>query len=109
MIKASSDLQDLRRKIYIKAKAEPSWRFWGIYVHVFKMETLLEAYKMAKKNNGAPGSDGVTFETIERQGLDAFLKQIQSELIERTYTPLRAKRQEISGSPWLSVESISRR
>jgi len=61
MIKASSDLQDLRRKIYIKAKAEPSWRFWGIYVHVFKMETLLEAYKMAKKNNGAPGSDGVTF------------------------------------------------
>ena len=95
MIKASSNLQDLRRKIYIKAKEEPSWRFWGIYVHVFKMETLLEAYTMAKKNNGAPGSDGVTFEVIERQGLDAFLKQIQSELIERTYTPLRAKRQEI--------------
>jgi RNA-directed DNA polymerase len=59
------------------------------------METLLEAYTMAKKNNGAPGSDGVTFEVIERQGLDAFLKQIQSELIERTYTPLKAKRQEI--------------
>jgi RNA-directed DNA polymerase len=59
------------------------------------METLLEAYTMAKKNNGAPGSDSVTFEVIERQGLDAFLKQIQSELIERTYTPLKAKRQEI--------------
>jgi len=95
MIKASSNLQDLRRKIYIKAKAEPSWRFWGIYVHVFKMETLLEAYTMAKKNNGAPGSDGVTFEVIERQGLDTFLRQIQSELIERTYTPLKSKRQEI--------------
>ncbi len=95
MIKASSNLQDLRRKIYNKAKDEPSWRFWGIYVHVFKMETLLEAYTMAKNNNGAPGSDGVTFEVIERQGLDAFLKQIQLELIERTYTPLKSKRQEI--------------
>jgi RNA-directed DNA polymerase len=59
------------------------------------METLLEAYTMAKNNNGAPGSDGVTFEVIERQGLDAFLKQIQLELIERTYTPLKSKRQEI--------------
>jgi hypothetical protein len=33
-------LQDLRRRIYVKAKAEPSWRFWGLYVHVCKMETL---------------------------------------------------------------------
>ena len=72
MIKTSSNWQDLRRKISIKAKAEPSWRFWGIYGHVFKMETLLEAYTMAKKNNGAPGSDGVTFEAIER-GVDLFV------------------------------------
>src|SRR5271166_3653399 len=27
MIKASIDLQDLRRRIYVKVKAEPSWRF----------------------------------------------------------------------------------
>ena len=38
MIKASIDLQDLRRRIYVKAKAEPSWRFWGLYVHVCKEE-----------------------------------------------------------------------
>ena len=40
MIKASNDLQDLRRRLYVKAKAETSWRFWGLYVHVCKMETL---------------------------------------------------------------------
>lgn len=30
MTKASIDLLDLRRRIYVKAKAEPSWRF-GVY------------------------------------------------------------------------------
>jgi RNA-directed DNA polymerase len=50
---------------------------------------------MAKKNNGAPGVDGVTFEAIEAQGVENFLDQIRDELIERTYVPLRARRQEI--------------
>ena len=95
MIKASGSLQDLRRGIYVKAKAEPSWRFWGLYVHVCKMETLREAYALARKNNGAPGIDGVTFEAIEAQGVEAFLTQIQGELLKRTYVPLRARRQEI--------------
>ena len=95
MIKASSSLQDLRRGIYVKAKAEPSWRFWGLYVHICNGETLREAYALAKKNNGAPGIDGVTFEAIETQGVEAFLAQIQEELLERTYVPLRSRRQEI--------------
>ncbi|MEM5332165.1 group II intron reverse transcriptase/maturase [Paraburkholderia sp. JHI2823] len=95
MTKASSSLQDLRRGIYVKAKAEPSWRFWGLYVHVCKMETLCEAYALARKNNGAPGIDGVTFVAIEAQGVVGFLAQIQDELTGRTYRPLRARRQEI--------------
>lgn len=95
MTKASGSLQDLRRGIYVKAKAEPSWRFWGLYVHVCKMETLREAYALAKQNNGAPGSDGVTFEAIEAQEVEDFLKQIQGELLTRTYVPLRPRRQEI--------------
>ena len=60
MTKAPSNLQDLRRNLYVKAKAEPTWRFWGLYVHVCKTETLYEAYERARSNNGAPGIDGVT-------------------------------------------------
>src|SRR5216683_3006519 len=95
MTKASIDLQDLRRRIYVKAKAEPSWRFWGLYVHVCKMETLRAAYEMAKQNDGAPGVDGVTFEAIEAQGVEALLEQLRNELTEHTYQPLPARRQEI--------------
>ena len=69
MTKAPIGLQELRRRIYRKAKAEPAWRFWGLYVHVCKLETLREAYRLAKNNNGAPGMDGVTFEASRPQGL----------------------------------------
>jgi len=88
-------LQDLRRRIYIKAKAEKSWRFWGLYVHVCKMETLKEAYQLAKKNDGAPGIDGVTFEAIEESGEEEFLLHIREELLSGTYRPARNRMKEI--------------
>jgi RNA-directed DNA polymerase len=96
MIKAPISLQDLRRSLYIKAKAEPAWRFWGLYVHVCKTETLYEAYQMAKRNDGAPGIDGVTFEAIEESGVEGFLKQIQGELVTNTYRPMQARKKEIA-------------
>src|SRR5580658_4876222 len=95
MIKAPISLQDLRRRIYVKAKTESSWRFWGLYVHVCKVETLSEAYQMAKKNNGAPGMDGVTFEAIEEGGVEKFLQQIRDELVTNTYRPTPVRRKEI--------------
>ena len=95
MTKAPISLQDLRRSLYVKAKAEPTWRFWGLYVHVCKMETLQEAYRMAKSNDGAPGIDGVTFEAIEESGVESFLKQIQDELVNHTYRPMPARKKEI--------------
>jgi RNA-directed DNA polymerase len=95
MTKAPISLQDLRRSLYVKAKAEPTGRFWGLYVHICKMETLQEAYQMAERNNGAPGIDGVTFQAIEESGRESFLKQIQEELVTHTYRPGRVRKKEI--------------
>ena len=72
MTKTPINLQDLRRRLYIKAKTEPSWRFWGLYVHVCKRETLHEAYLSAKANDGAPGVDGVTFAAVEAGGVQEY-------------------------------------
>ncbi len=95
MIKAPVSLQDLRRRLYVKAKAEPSWRFWGLYVHVCKRETLREAYQLAKSNGGAPGIDGVTFEAIEAEGTEGFLDRLGEELEQQSYRPQRARKVEI--------------
>jgi RNA-directed DNA polymerase len=62
------------------------------------METLRQAYALAKQNDGAPGVDGVTFEAIEAieaQGVEAFIEQIKDELVQRTYKPLPARKKEI--------------
>ena len=95
MTKTPIDLQELRKKIYAKAKAETSWRFWGLHVHVCKLETLRAAYSMAKQNEGSPGIDGVTFEGIEQRGVERFLGELRDELVSGTYRPQRNRRQEI--------------
>src|SRR5258707_4739941 len=107
MIKTPIKLQDLRKRIYIKAKAEPAWRFWGLYVHICKMETLHEAYRMAESNDAAPGIDGVTFEAIRQSGVESFLIQIQDELITNTYRPLRVRRKEIPKDGGTKVRVLS--
>src|SRR5713226_3365209 len=107
MTKAPISLQDLRRSLYVKAKAEPTWRFWGLYIHVCKMETLQEAYQMAKSNHGAPGIDGVTFEAIEESGVESFLKQIREELVTNTYRPMRARKKEIPKDGGKKVRVLS--
>ena len=92
MTKTPITLQDLRRRLYVKAKAEPSWRFWGLYTHVCKPETLRAAYELAKQNDGAPGTDGVTFEAIEVDGVERFLDQLREELVQRSYRPQRPRK-----------------
>jgi RNA-directed DNA polymerase len=107
MTTTPGSLQDLRKSRYIKAKAEPTWRFWGLYDHVCKQETLWEAYAMAKKNEGAPGIDGVTFETIEAGGVESFLQQIRDELVTNTYQPMRVRKMEIPKEGGTKVRILS--
>ena len=87
MIKAPVILQDLRRRIYQKAKSEKIHRFWGLFVHIAKIETLSEAYRIAKRNAGIPGIDNQSFDDIEAMGVTAFLMEIQTELTTGKYKP----------------------
>lgn len=88
MTRTSIELQELRDRIGEKAKADPHHRFWGLYTHVWKLNVLGEAYRLAKANDGAPGIDGETFEEIEAKGLEQWLLDLSRELREKTYRPL---------------------
>jgi RNA-directed DNA polymerase len=91
MTTTSIGVQDLRTRIGAKAKTEPQHRFWGLYTHVWKLDVLREAYRLAKENDGAPGVDGVTFAQVEAKGVEDLLEDLSRELREQTYCPLPSR------------------
>ena len=88
-------LASLRENLSEKAKREPNYRFFSLYGHILRPETLECAYRMARANGGAAGVDGVTFEDIEESegGVGASLAEIAGELRDKTYkaSPVRRR------------------
>jgi RNA-directed DNA polymerase len=77
----------LQRKLYCKAKAQPAFRFYGLYDKISRDDILRHAYGLARANAGAPGVDGMSFEQIEAQGLEVWLAGLREELVLKTYRP----------------------
>src|SRR5271169_4490167 len=82
----------LQRKLYCKAKAEPTFRFYLLYDKICREDILGHAYRLARANAGAPGVDGVTFAQIEAEGLDAWLASLREDLISKTYQSAPVRR-----------------
>src|ERR1700688_624293 len=95
MTKPPINLQDLRRRIYRKAEADKTHHFWCLFVRSAKIEALEETYRAAKRNGGAPGVDGQTFEDIEQAGRAAFLAAIRDALETGRYKPMPNRRVDI--------------
>jgi hypothetical protein len=63
-LETPSKIRMLQRKLYLKAKAEPNYRFYLRYDKIYREDVFAHAYELVKANQGAPGVDGQTFEQI---------------------------------------------
>jgi RNA-directed DNA polymerase len=85
-------IRTLQRKLYLKAKAEPAFRFYLLYDKIHRADILSHAYALACSNGGAPGVDGITFEKIETDGLEGWLAGLRDDLVAKTYKPQPVRR-----------------
>jgi len=79
----------LRQKLYVKAKREPTFRFYTLYDRIYRRDVLWAAWAQVADNDGAPGVDGVTIEHIVNSpgGPELLIETLHQELRTKTYRP----------------------
>lgn len=79
-------LQELRQKLGQKAKQQKRYRFYSLYALVCRRDVLQAAFAAVRRNDGAPGVDGISLEQITAtpENEAAFLDGIERGLKEKT-------------------------
>jgi group II intron reverse transcriptase/maturase len=80
-------VRKLQTSLQAKAKAEPAFRFYALWDKVCRVDVLEEAYRACRRNGGAPGCDGITFDQTAAQGLERWLEELRQELRAGGYRP----------------------
>src|SRR5678816_413548 len=71
-------IRTLQRKLYLKAKAEPAFRFYLLYYKIHRADILSHAYALARSNGGAPRVE--------------WLAGLRGDRVAKTYRPAAVRR-----------------
>ena len=85
-------VQELQRKLYLKAKSEVNFRFYALYDKIYRRDFLRKAWRRVKENRGVGGIDGIEITDIEESGVEEFLIKIGEELRSEQYRPQPLRR-----------------
>lgn len=85
-------VEKLQKSLHAKAKSEASYRFYSLWDKIHREDVVAEAYARCRRNGGAAGIDGESFEDIESCGRGRWLANLQQELREHRYAPAPLRR-----------------
>lgn len=91
-LRTPETLRKLQRTLYVKAKREPTYRFYTLYDKLYRKDVLTHAYALCRSNRGAPGVDGQTFDDIEAYGRERWLGELHEEVRTGRYKPMPVRR-----------------
>ena len=92
--KLPEKLSRLRRKLYLKAKREPKFRFYALYDRICRKDVLWAAWEQVRRNGGAPGVDGVTIDQVvnAEDGPDRLVEELHEALRTKACKPQPVRR-----------------
>jgi len=81
----------LQRKLYLKAKHQPTFRFYSLYDKVYRSDVLQRAYALVRQNKGSPGIDGETrplgIPCIKDRIVQMAVKRVIEPIFEADFSP----------------------
>jgi len=88
-------VRQLQERLWAAAKRAPGRRFHALYDHIWRPDTLQEAWRRVRSKQGAAGVDGQRIAEIEQGGVESFLEALGTALREKQYRPEVVRRRYI--------------
>ena len=93
-------VRKLQRALYVKAKANPAYRFYTLYDKICRKDVLEEAWSRCRANGGSSGVDGQSFAGIEFKGVKEWLEQLAQRTAHQNLPTASGAEGQHSQSGW---------
>jgi len=87
MLKTPKKIREFQKKIFLKVKQEPNFRFYQLYDKVWRKDILEYAWELVSSKKGKSGIDRISIKQIKTNNKETFINKLQAECKEKRYKP----------------------